>query len=478
MSVTHQIQHQRKIIQQFDALNEKRQQIETTAGAHHRSNTEAANAVLSRQSDIRSSAEQKAKIQQNAEQELARTALQQIRVEISEHLSKANRAEQDAQNALNQAELAERITFSLPTNPVATLNGNASKNLLYNVSQAVETSETLRANIAVWQQQRLKRTTPRQVVAAILIVVLLLAAIAILIGLQPCGWSDKLTGSPSACNFVLTGHDQTVTSITFSPNGQSIASGSVDGRVQLQRVDTRQLIGSFGGDSVKELAFSSDGQTLIALGQDATYFWRATDRALRRESKTYDAISPDGSLLVSQSPLLHLYQSSDSKLIYVISQVPDAKFENLTFSSDNKLLAATDSATIYVWRVKDGELLQTWKHKNNSRVGRLAFNPDGKVIASSADGEFYLWRISDGELLRTGYTRAGSINSLAFSSDGQLFATGLSDRTVQMWRTSDWMLLRTFTGHEANVSSLAFNRNDKILATASTKNVYLWQIEP
>jgi WD40 repeat protein len=101
------------------------------------------------------------------------------------------------------------------------------------------------------------------------------------------------------------------TSLAFSPDSQTLASGSDDQSVSLWRVSDGSQLFSLNGPSglVKGVAFSPDGRTVLAGGQDAgagrgtLLFWRASDGALLRAyvGQTSTAVlsvqySPDGSL--------------------------------------------------------------------------------------------------------------------------------------------------------------------------------------
>ena len=66
------------------------------------------------------------------------------------------------------------------------------------------------------------------------------------------------------------GHRGGTNSVSFSPDGGTLATSGIDGFVKLWRVATGELLAGLDGQSswLPNLAFSADGRTLFATGKD------------------------------------------------------------------------------------------------------------------------------------------------------------------------------------------------------------------
>jgi WD40 repeat protein len=108
----------------------------------------------------------------------------------------------------------------------------------------------------------------------------------------------------------LEGHTSGAISVSFSPDGSLIASGSLDKTIKIWRVSDGSLVRTLTGHTnrVESVTFSPDG-SLIASGSDdnTIKIWRVSDGSLVRTLKGHTSyvisvtFSPDGSLIASGS---------------------------------------------------------------------------------------------------------------------------------------------------------------------------------
>jgi WD40 repeat protein len=237
----------------------------------------------------------------------------------------------------------------------------------------------------------------------------------------------------------LEGHSDVVWSLSFSPDGQLIASASRDNTVKLWHPNGT-LVNTLNGhsDSVTSVSFSPDSQLIASSSWDGTIrLWRRNGTAVR----------------TLRGHVGYVYSAS--------------------FSPNGQLIAsAGGDGTIRLWTV-DGKLIKTVRG-HEGVVTRVSFSPDGQLIASgSKDKTIDLWT-TQGKLVQTLQGHSGKVNSVAFSPDGQLVASASDDKTVKLWNRAG-MLLKTFSKHNGAVFEVAFSTDGQQLASASADNtVRLW----
>ncbi|HEV7332675.1 MAG TPA: WD40 repeat domain-containing protein [Flavisolibacter sp.] len=301
-------------------------------------------------------------------------------------------------------------------------------------------------------------------------------------------------------------HKAQLWAVQFHPQGDLIASGSVDNTVKIWRKDSGIIVHNLKQPmGVTTLCYSPDGGRLATGSYDAVVrVWNTKSGVIEKEFKGHGGtvwsvvFSSDGKMLAScgEDKTVKVWNAETGGLLKSIT-AHELNIWKVRFTPDaSRLISSSFDQTIKVWNVADGSLLKTLSGHTQAVVG-LAVSPDGKLLASgSDDATIKIWDMASGKLLRTLPNGDAHVYAVAFSPDGKRLISGSRDKdnlgeafqnfigdtdgnkgiSMQLWDVQSGELLETFAGHANDVMDVCYSPDGVWIASASTdKTVQLWK---
>ncbi|MHB1423675.1 MAG: sigma-70 family RNA polymerase sigma factor [Gemmataceae bacterium] len=232
-------------------------------------------------------------------------------------------------------------------------------------------------------------------------------------------------------------------SLSLSPDGAMLATGSRKDGIPLWDVKTGKLLrrlGKEGGRECYNVAFAPNGKTLVAIerdtkrNQDSLGLWDvAGGKELSRftdDSGFWSIVfSRDGkTLIVASSGTIRLLDAATSKEVGPTAGSPGyAGFA--VMSPDGRTLAYYRHKYIHFWDMRAGQEIGVINAGPSGTLS-LAFAPDGKTMVASAGAhDINFWDVNTRKLIRRlqwdkkERPYAWWAGGFAFSTDGRLLAS-------------------------------------------------------
>ena len=297
----------------------------------------------------------------------------------------------------------------------------------------------------------------------------------------------------SALLRTLEGHSAYVESVTVTPDGTKIVSGSWDNTIKVwDLAASGRLVNTLQGHSsaVSSVAVTPDSTKIVSGSWDNTIkVWdlAASGRlvnTLQGHSSAVSsvAVTPDSTKIVSGSwdNTIKVWDlAASGRLLNTLEGHSDLVKSVAVTPDSTKVVSGSQDKTIKVWDLAaSGRLLNTLEG-HSDLVKSVAVTPDStKVVSGSQDKTIKVWDLAaSGRLLNTLEGHSSLVSSVAVTPDCTKIVSGSWDNTIKVWDIVSGRLVNTLEGHSDSVLSVAVTPDStKVVSGSSDKTIKVWDL--
>lgn len=299
----------------------------------------------------------------------------------------------------------------------------------------------------------------------------------------------NISSVPGTTYISYTGHNGSVRTLAWSPNGRYIASGGDDETIQVWEAASGQLVSTYHHHShwIHAVSWSPDGRHIASVsGDKEIHVWDAATghRHFMCHSSSSlmlaGAWSPQGRRIATgtNDGFVHIWDANNGAEIFTY-RGHAGRVEAVVWSPDAIRIASASSDsnhTIQVWDASTGQHAFTYQ-QHSAKIYALAWSPGGKRIASGdMEGVVRLWNAATGQDLLVYGEHTDIVNGLSWSPNSKRIASASNDSTVQVWDPAKGDNLLTYPDHYEAVLDVAWSPQGELIASAGIDgSVRVWQ---
>ncbi|HKS43318.1 MAG TPA: TIR domain-containing protein [Blastocatellia bacterium] len=236
----------------------------------------------------------------------------------------------------------------------------------------------------------------------------------------------------------LQGHSAPIRTMTVTPDGGSIISGSDNGTMRVWDIQSGQLLRTLKGyaGAIYSVAVTPDGGSIISGSDNGT---------------------------------MRVWDMQSGQLLRTLEGHVDAVLSVAVTPNGLSIISGSSDRTVRMWDIQSGQTRFTLRgHKGI--INSVVVTPDGRsIISLSDDRSFRFWDFTSHRLLRTFEGLTSFPFGLAVSPDGKWVATVLGDEVIRLWNLATENMISIPRTEDS--TKLLYHPSDKHIAICKTQPI-------
>lgn len=309
--------------------------------------------------------------------------------------------------------------------------------------------------------------------------------------------------------FECTGHTDSVTFADFNYDDSYLATGDMNGIVQIWKINDKQCVWNFDMGDMSWMQWHFAANVLLAGSvQGEIYMWKIPDGDCRILPGSGSGVEtgvllPDGKRLAVgyEDGTIRIVDLKSNSVLFTVSQNlgHTQKVIALDCYVDNNLIlsAGMDGKTI-ISSSQTGKVLtvlqdlqgggnsndandESAREENQGNWAEaVAFykDPEHQIAATGTiNGEIFIWDISK-KMVRHKIEQKSGISKLLWKEGAALLFAASLDGVLRVFDGKSGECVRLFISHSADIFDLCLSRNGKkILTTSEDKTARIFEID-